>query len=251
MPDLPNRQVLLRRRPSGLVRPDDTEMVTAPAPEPAEGEALLRTTYVGIDAAARTWLDDQPSYLPPVQLGEVIRAAGIGEVVASRCDAFAVGDVVTTLTGFQEYVIIRDDLFSTPIPGEDDQLAIMSVYGPTGATAYFGMTDIGRPQPGRPSWCRRPRGPPGRWPGKSPRSPAPGWWASRAARRNAGRWWRTSGSTRASTTRTTTSSRRSKSIARNGWTSTSTTWAGPSSTPSWAGWPPARAWCCAASSPAT
>ncbi|PBJ65852.1 NADP-dependent oxidoreductase, partial [Mycobacterium avium subsp. hominissuis] len=130
MPDLPNRQILLRRRPSGLVRPDDTELVTTPAPEPAEGEALLRTTYVGIDAAARTWLDDQPSYLPPVQLGEVIRAAGIGEVVASRCDAFAVGDVVTTLTGFQEYAIIRDDLFSTPIPGEDDQLAIMSVYGP-------------------------------------------------------------------------------------------------------------------------
>lgn len=123
-------------------------MVTTPAPEPAEGEALLRTTYVGIDAAARTWLDDQPSYLPPVQLGEVIRAAGIGEVVASRCDAYAVGDVVTTLTGFQEYALIRDDLFSTPIPGEDDQLAIMSVYGPTGATAYFGMTDIGRPQPG-------------------------------------------------------------------------------------------------------
>ena len=123
-------------------------MVITPAPEPAEGEALLRTTYVGIDAAARTWLDDQPSYLPPVQLGEVIRAAGIGEVVASRCEAYAVGDVVTTLTGFQEYAIIRDDLFSTPIPGEDDQLAIMSVYGPNGATAYFGMTDIGRPQPG-------------------------------------------------------------------------------------------------------
>ena len=72
----------------------------------------MRTTYVGIDAAVRTWLDDQPGYLPPVQLGDVIRAAGIGEVVASRCDAYAVGDVVTTLTGFQEYVIIRDDMFT-------------------------------------------------------------------------------------------------------------------------------------------
>jgi NADPH-dependent curcumin reductase CurA len=146
--DLLNRQILLLRRPTGLVQPSDTGMVTMPAPEPAEGEALLRTTYVGLDAAVRTWLDDQPSYLPPVRLGEVIRAAGIGEVVESRCDAYAVGDVVTTLTGFQEYVIIRDDVFSTPIPGEDDQLAIMSVYGPTGATAYFGMMDIGRPQPG-------------------------------------------------------------------------------------------------------
>ena len=70
-----------------------------------------------MDAAVRTWLDGQPGYLPPLELGDVIRAAGIGEVVASRCDAFAVGDVVTTLTGFQEYVIIRDDVFSTPIPG--------------------------------------------------------------------------------------------------------------------------------------
>ncbi|MBB3747936.1 hypothetical protein FHT44_000397 [Mycolicibacterium sp. BK634] len=148
MPVLTNRQILLRRRPTGLVQPADTELITSAAPELADGEALLRTTYVGLDAAVRTWLDDQPSYLPPVQLGEVIRAAGIGEVVESRCPAFAVGDIVTTLTGFQDYQVIRDDLFSTPIPGETDHLAIMSVYGPTGATAYFGMTDIGRPQEG-------------------------------------------------------------------------------------------------------
>jgi NADPH-dependent curcumin reductase CurA len=146
--ELTNRQILLRRRPTGLVQPGDTELVASAPPKPAEGEALLRTTYVGIDAAVRTWLNDQPGYLPPVQLGEVIRAAGIGEVVESRCEAYAVGDIVTTLTGFQEYVIIRDDVFSTPIPGETDQLAIMSVYGPTGATAYFGMTSIGRPQAG-------------------------------------------------------------------------------------------------------
>ena len=148
VPQLPNRQILLRNRPTGLVRPGDTELVTTAAPEPAEGEALVRTTYVGLDAAVRTWLNDQPGYLPPVQLGEVIRAAGIAEVIASRCDAYAVGDVITTLTGFQEYAIVRDDLFCTPIPGEQDQLAIMSVYGPTGATAYFGMVDIGKPQPG-------------------------------------------------------------------------------------------------------
>jgi NADPH-dependent curcumin reductase CurA len=148
VPELPNRQVLLRNRPTGLVQPGDTELVTMPAPEPAEGEALVRTTYVGLDAAVRTWLNDQPGYLPPVQLGEVIRAAGIAEVIETRCDAYAVGDVITTLTGFQEYAIVRDDIFCTPIPGEQDQLAIMSVYGPTGATAYFGMVDIGKPQPG-------------------------------------------------------------------------------------------------------
>jgi NADPH-dependent curcumin reductase CurA len=146
--DLPNRQILLRRRPAGLVQPGDTELVTTPAPEPTDGEALVRTTYVGIDAAVRTWLDGQPGYLPPIQLGEVIKAAGVGEVVATRCDAYAVGDVVTTLSGFQEYVIVRDDVFTTVIPGVVDQLAMMSVYGSTGATAYFGMIDIGRPKAG-------------------------------------------------------------------------------------------------------
>ena len=143
-----NRQILLRRRPVGLLGPQDTELVTTATPAPADGEALLRTTYIGLDAAARTWLNDQPGYLPPVALGEVVRAAGIGEVVETRCDAYQVGDIVTTLTGFQEYSIIRDDVFSTLIPGETDQVAIMSVYGSSGATAYFGMTDIGRPQPG-------------------------------------------------------------------------------------------------------
>ncbi len=151
MSTLTNRQIRLRRRPRGLVAPEDTELVEVAAPEPADGEALVRTTYVGIDAAARTWLDDQPGYLPPVGLGEVIRAAGIGEVVASRCDAYSAGDIVTTLTGFQEYTIVRDDLFTTPVPGpgaQVDQRAVMSIYGPTGATAYFGMTGIGRPSAG-------------------------------------------------------------------------------------------------------
>lgn len=148
MTGLVNRQIVLRRRPSGLVRDGDTELIERPAPEPGEGEALIRTTYIGIDAAARTWLDDQRGYLPPVQLGEVVRAAGIGEVVASRCAAYEVGDVVTTLSGFQEYVIARDDLFTTPVPRDVDQQAMLAVYGSTGATAYFGMTDIGRPQPG-------------------------------------------------------------------------------------------------------
>jgi hypothetical protein len=148
MSDLTNRQVVLRRRPTGLVQPDDVELIERPAPDLADGEALVRTTYIGIDAAVRTWLDDQRGYLPPVQLGEPIRAAGVAEVVATRCDAYAVGDVVTTLSDFQEYQVVRDDLFTTVIPGVVDQLAMLSVYGSTGATAYFGMTDIGKPQAG-------------------------------------------------------------------------------------------------------
>jgi NADPH-dependent curcumin reductase CurA len=145
-----NRQVVLRRRPNGLLVPGDTELVTAPVPVPAEGEALVRITYVGVDAAARTGLDDQPGYLPPVQLGEVVRAAGIGEVVESRCEAYAVGDVVTMLAGFCEYTIVRDDLFCTPVEPAyaADHRAVLSLYGPTGATAYFGMHGVGKPKAG-------------------------------------------------------------------------------------------------------
>ncbi len=131
-----------------MVELGDTEAVDGPVPELSEGEALVRNTYVGIDAAVRTWLDGQPGYLPPVELGDVVRAGGVGEVIETRCDAYAVGDIVTTLSGFQELVVIRDDLFTTVIPGVDDQLALLSVYGSTGATAYFGMIDIARPQPG-------------------------------------------------------------------------------------------------------
>ncbi|WP_108637366.1 NADP-dependent oxidoreductase [Mycobacterium terramassiliense] len=145
----PNRQVVLRRRPTGLLQPGDTELASHPAPQPVDGEALVRTTYVGVDAAVRTWLDDRPGYLPPVQPGEVVRAAGVGEVVESRCAAYQVGDVVATLCGFQEYVLIRDDLFTTPVPRGADQLSMISVYCGTGATAYFGMMDIGKPQPGQ------------------------------------------------------------------------------------------------------
>ncbi len=148
MSDLTNRQVVLRRRPTGLVRPGDTELVDGPVPQLADGEALVRTTYIGVDAAVRTWLDDKPGYLPPVQIGEPIRAAGVGEVIETRCPAYAVGDIVTMLPGFQELSVVRDDVFTTVIPGVVDQLAMLSVYGSTGATAYFGMTDIGKPQPG-------------------------------------------------------------------------------------------------------
>lgn len=200
-----NAQVVLRRRPSGLIAAGDTEVVSGDAPAPADGEALVRTTYVGIDAAARTWLNDQPGYLPPVQLGEVIRAAGIGEVVESRCAAYRVGDVVTTLTGFQEYVLVRDDVFTTPVPGPDvDQLAVMSVYGPTGATAYFGMTGIGRPKAGETVVVSAAAGQPDRWPARSPRSRAPALSASPGARGNVGLWSTISVSTPASTTKTTT-----------------------------------------------
>jgi NADPH-dependent curcumin reductase CurA len=152
MPGVPdtNRRYLLVSRPAGLVnhedvRLDDTESV----PEPAEGQALIRVRYLSIDPTIRTWMDDAPGYLPPIDIGEVVRSGGIGEVVTSRTTAYQPGDLVFGMTGWQEYVLANEDdgSMTTLPPGVDPALAL-SVFGVTGLTAYFGLYDVGKPAAG-------------------------------------------------------------------------------------------------------
>ncbi len=143
------RRILLDSRPRGLVdqgnlRIDDS----APIPEPAEGQALVRVRYCSIDPTIRTWMDDAPGYLPPIGIGEVVRSGGVGEVVASRNEHYQPGDVVFGMLGWQEFSLADagDSLTVLP-PGVDPTVAI-GVLGVTGMTAYFGLFDIGRPRPG-------------------------------------------------------------------------------------------------------
>lgn len=143
-----NRQLVLRRRPDGLVADDDIELVEAPPPALADGEALMRTVYLSMDATVRTWMSRAEGYLPPVELGEVVRCSGIGEIVESRCDAFQVGDIVYSMPGWQEYGVCRDDLFTTRLERGTPLLPMMSVFGATGAAAYFGLLDVGQPKEG-------------------------------------------------------------------------------------------------------
>jgi len=144
-----NRSLLLRRRPEGLLTWDDIEIVDAPRPQLEEGEALVRTMLLGMDATVRTWLNRGEGYLPAVEIGEVVRCSGIGRVVESRCEKFAVGDLAYGLPGWQEYAVVRDDLFTTWLPPDTPDLtSLISVYGATGTTALLGLTEIGRPQAG-------------------------------------------------------------------------------------------------------
>jgi hypothetical protein len=145
------RRVLLRRRPQGLVDPGDVELVTEDVPALEDGEALLRNEVIGIDASVRSWLGEGSGYLPPVELGEVVRCSTIGRVVASRCGAYEIGDIVTTLGGWEDATVIRDDLFSTIVSPPDpdyDLEAFLALYGSTGCTAYIGMLEIADPQEG-------------------------------------------------------------------------------------------------------
>lgn len=146
LPDSMDR-VVLRRRPEGLLTWDDVELVQVPLPELADGEALIRNDVIGIDATVRSWLSPARGYLPPVEMGEAVRSASAGTVVASRCDAYGIGDVVTTLAAWEEYSIVKDDYFSTRLSGPDpdyDMAGHIALYGSTGCTAYIGIVDVGK-----------------------------------------------------------------------------------------------------------
>ncbi len=150
MPSTVNRQLVLASRPKGAIEPGTFTLKESPVPDLAEGQMLVRTIYVSIDPTMRGWLIDQPSYLPPVQIGEVMRAGGVGEVVASRRPGFVPGQVVQGMTGWQEYCL-TDGTGLAPMspvqPGLPLPLA-MSVFNATGMTAYFGMIELGQPKPG-------------------------------------------------------------------------------------------------------
>lgn len=138
-----NRRVVLRRRPEGLLSSDDVAIEDGVAlPDLADGEALLDVEWLGIDATVRTWLSKAEGYLPAVEIGETVRASGIGRVVATRCETFPLGDLVYGLPGWQRYGVVRDDPLATHLGSEVDAPAMLSVYGATGLTAYVGIVDI-------------------------------------------------------------------------------------------------------------
>jgi NADPH-dependent curcumin reductase CurA len=144
-----NRQWVLASRPVGMVSEANFELREGPVPRPGDGEALVRNLYLSFDPAMRGWLNDRRSYVPPVQIGETMRAGAVAEVVESRSSDLKVGDRVQGSFGWQDYAIARPEsggLMKVP-EGVEPTLAL-SVLGGTGLTAYFGMLDVGKPEPG-------------------------------------------------------------------------------------------------------
>jgi len=142
-----NRQILLQSRPKGPLTGAEVAMKTAPVPEIGPGEALVKTLYLSIDPTIRGWME-RDTYLPAIEIGAVIRSAGAGVVVASKNPKLSPGDHVFTMVGWQEYVVVGDRDKPTVIPAGIPLEDALSVFGVTGMTAYFGLTEIGKPQPG-------------------------------------------------------------------------------------------------------
>ncbi|TNC31757.1 NADP-dependent oxidoreductase [Mumia zhuanghuii] len=143
-----SRQVRLRERPVGYPGPETWDVGTVEVPAPGQGELLVAVSHLSLDPAMRGWLNDVRSYVPPVGIGEVMRAGAVGTVVASRHPDFAVGDTVTGTFGVTEYAVtdgegvVRVDLGLAPAP------TWLGALGMPGMTAYFGLLDVGRVRSG-------------------------------------------------------------------------------------------------------
>lgn len=147
---LTNHQWRLRRRPLATVAADDLEWVETPLPPLAEGQVRSRNLYLSLDPTNRLWMSDREQYLPPVGLGEVMRGGVIGVVEESRSARFAPGDLIVPGMGKWETYTQADEAMVHRVRREPGLplTAYMSVLGTTGVTAYFGLMDIGQPQPG-------------------------------------------------------------------------------------------------------
>ncbi len=150
--DRTNRQWRLRSRPVGMVKESDFEIVEEPVSAPGDGQVLVRNLFFAFEPAMRGWLNDVKSYIPPVGLGEVMRASSVGQVIESRHPEFSVGDMVSGMLGWQEYAIADGEPGAmgrlAKVPEGVEPEVMLSALGGTGLTAYFGMTDIGEVREG-------------------------------------------------------------------------------------------------------
>jgi len=119
-----------------------------PVPEPGDGEVVVKVLYISLDPAMRGWMNEGRSYVPPVGIGEVMRAIAVGQVIATKHADFAEGDHVTGLFGVQEYAVLDGAGLTKFDPGLGPLQVYLNLLGMPGMTAYFGLLDIGRPQPG-------------------------------------------------------------------------------------------------------
>ena len=140
--------IKLVKRPERLITPDLFEVVTLEIPQLESGQILVKQTHMSLDPAMKGWMtEDRNSYIPPVELGEVMRSSGVAEVVESKHDGFAVGDRVVGMMGWTEYAVSTGQGLQKLPPGVSPE-AVLCVLSLPGLTAYQGLMVIGKPQAG-------------------------------------------------------------------------------------------------------
>ena len=139
-----NHQVRLAARPSGLPKASDWEVTSEPVPATGPGQFAVAISHLSIDPAMRGWMNAGASYIPPVEVGAVMRAGAIGRVTASEHPGFAVGDYVYGAFGVQEYALSDGEGVMKLDTSLAEPATYLGALGMTGLTAYFGLLDVGR-----------------------------------------------------------------------------------------------------------
>ena len=145
---LANHQFRLAARPAGNPKDTDWKFTEEPVREIADGELLVKNLYISLDPAMRGWMNDSKSYIAPVGIGEVMRAGVAGRVIVSRNPRFAVGEHVLGMLGVQEYALSDGTGLTRVDPDQAPLPVYLSTLGMPGMTAYFGLLEIGKPNPG-------------------------------------------------------------------------------------------------------
>lgn len=145
-----NRRFTLVRRPDGMPVPEDVRLIEEPLPDLEDGQFLLRNHYASLDPAIRGWMDDVPSYLPPIALGSPVRATTVGVVAASRNPDFPVGQWASGLNAIEEYSLCSAGGFTSPVDPDavPSVTNYLSAVGAIGLTAWFALLEVGRPRAG-------------------------------------------------------------------------------------------------------
>jgi len=143
-----NKVILLNKRPEGKPTLEDFKFVEEEMPAVSEGHILLKTLYVSVDPYLRGRMTDAKSYVPPFKLNKPVQSAVVAEVVESKNDSFKKGDFVTGLLDWKEYQVSEGKGLNNVDADAADLSAYLGILGMTGLTAYFGLTEIGRPKKG-------------------------------------------------------------------------------------------------------
>ena len=145
-----NRRFLLVRRPIGAPSPTDFRLESSPIPTAAPGTFVVRNHFASLDPAQRGWMSDEPSYMPPIRLGDPVRATTVGRVHSSANADFQPGDWVMGLNALEDFSLVSPGGFTTKL--DVSRVAspsqFLSSLGAVGLTAYFGLLEVGNPQPG-------------------------------------------------------------------------------------------------------
>ena len=142
------KSINLKSRPVGMPTMSDFEFTTSEIPALQDGEVLLSTRYVSVDPYLRGRMSDAPSYIEPFQVGKPMASGIIAEVIESKHNDFKAGDFVSGMMPWKETQVLKTDGLIKVDPDQAPLSAYLGILGMTGLTAYFGLTDIGKPKKG-------------------------------------------------------------------------------------------------------